>query len=294
MPDLAEPAPLRGLQPDTRSGLTVEPLPRRQASMETNFCRKGVWHMGPLQLALPIEGKDTLGLLRIAGPPLTLFDLDTFAWLTERWREGERDAQGEIRFTLYELGQDLYGHEPSGFDHKTMRASLSRLQEAMFELEGYDAEAARLGRLEEPAQSGRIRLLSDLTWSRRDPQGRHVAYLGPWLTKQLLAGHLTYLDWRVLRKLEGLAKRLWVYLESQSFARSGVGEGNVRLWLAPPMYQALGVTTKHAPHARRILVRAGERIAAVDRSFVGFELCKPPRRGGTWALVASRRLPTSR
>lgn len=49
------------------------------------------------------------------------------------------------------------------------------------------------------------------------------------------------------------------------------------------MLQALGITTKHAPHARRLLSRAGERIAAVDRSFVGFELHRPPRRGGTWA-----------
>ncbi|MDQ3971074.1 MAG: hypothetical protein M3227_05250, partial [Thermoproteota archaeon] len=223
--------------------------------------------------------------------PLSLFDLDTFAWLTERWREGERDPQGEVRFTLYELGQDLYGHYPSGKDHQTMRTSLYRLQEALFELEGYDAEAARMGRLEEPSLAGRIRLLSDLAWSRRDPRGRHVAYLGPWLTKQLLAGHLTYLDWRVLRKLDGLAKRLWVYLESQSFKRSWIGEGSVRLWLAPPMLQALGITDKHAPGARRAITKAGQRIAEVDRSFVGFEMIRPPRRGGVWAYVARRRLP---
>ena len=97
---------------------------------------------------------DTLGLLRVKGPPLTLFDLDTFAWLTERWREGEREPQGEVRFTLYQLGQDLYGHEPSGKDHQTMRTSLYRLQEALFELEGYGAEAARMGRLEEPSLAG--------------------------------------------------------------------------------------------------------------------------------------------
>ncbi|MCA1680288.1 MAG: hypothetical protein LC777_15705 [Actinobacteria bacterium] len=48
----------------------------------------------------------------------------------------------------------------------------------------------------------------------------------------------------------------------------------------------------HAAQGRRTLARAGERIAAVDRSFVGFEMHKPLRRGGTWALVARRRLPT--
>jgi hypothetical protein len=256
--------------------------------METNLCRKGVWHVGPLQLALPIQGSDTLGLLRVSGPPLSLFDLDVMAWLTERWREGERSARGEISLTFYELGGDLYGHEPSGADHRTMHASLSRLQDALFELEGYDAQAAQLGRLDSPTERGRVRLVADLIWSTgRD---RHLVFLGPWLVKQLEAGYLTYLDWRVLRSLEGLSKRLWVYLESQTFKRSGIGEGSHALHLGPPMLQALGVTTKHAPHARRLLLRAGERICAADRSFVGIEMRRPIRRGGTWALVARRQL----
>ena len=63
----------------------------------------------------------------MAGPPLTLFDLDTFAWLTERWREGDRDPKGSVGFTLYELGRDLYGRKPSGEQRGDMRASLNRL-----------------------------------------------------------------------------------------------------------------------------------------------------------------------
>lgn len=285
-PDFSVAGP-HGLRPDP--SLALKPLPRRQASMETNLCRKGVWHVGPLQLALPIDGSDTLGLLRVAGPSLTLFDLDVMAWLTERWREGDRSQRGELHLTLYELGRDLYGHEPSGKDHRTMHASLRRLQDVLFELEGYDARAAHMGRLESPTEKGRIRLVADLIWSTSADE-RHVVFLGPWLVKQLEAGYLTYLDWRVLRALEGLAKRLWVYLESQTFKRSDVGEGAAALQLAPPMLQALGVTTKHQPHARRLLARAGERIATADKSFVGFELRRPNRRGGTWTLVVRRRL----
>jgi len=283
--------PLRGLRPDIADGLTVASLPRRQASLETNLARKGVWHIGPLQLAFPREGSDTLGLLRAAGPPLTLFDLDLMAWLCEHWREGDRDPKGRIGFTLYQLGKDLHNRDPSGRDRQEMRSSLERLFEARFELEGYCAADAQVGRLEDPIEGGWIRLLGAVRWSRE--RERHVVHLGGFITEQLEHGNLTYLDWRVLRKLEGLAKRLWVYLESQSFKRSGIGEGSVRLWLAPPMLQALGMLDKHAPQARRTLVRAGERISAVDRSFVGFELHKPPRRGGTWALVARRRLPAS-
>ncbi|MCL2418948.1 MAG: hypothetical protein FWD04_06630 [Conexibacteraceae bacterium] len=286
-------APLRGLRPDP--ALTLAPLPRRQASLETNLCRKGVWHVGPLQLALPIDSSDTLGLLRVAGPPLTLFDLDTFAWLTERWREGDRDPKGRVRFTLYELGKDLHNRVPSGRDRQEIRASLGRLHEADFELEGYDPRAAAVGQLENPTGvGGRIRLLGSMFWAGAQSRDPHIAGLDWWIVEQLEAGYLTYLDWRVLRSLEGLAKRLWVYLESQTFKRSEIGEGAVALQLAPPMWQALGVTTKHAPHARRLLLRAGERISAADKSFVGWELRKPRRRGGTWALVARRRLTARR
>lgn len=285
--------PLRGLGPDTAGGLTVKPLPRLQASLETNLCRKGIWHVGPLQLALPLDGTDTLGLLRVAGAALTLFDLDTFAWLCERWREGERNREGVVPFTLYELGRDLYDRKPSGEERRLMRASLSRLQDATFELEGYDAAAARTGRLEGPSAGGRVKLLGSLLWSSRGAREQHVVFLDPFIRRQLEAGYLTYLDWRVLRALDGLAKRLWVYLESQSFKRSGIGEGAVRLWLAAPMLQALGITDKHAPGARRAITKAGQRIAALDRSFVSFEMVRPARRGGTWALVARRRLAAS-
>jgi hypothetical protein len=285
------PAP-KGLRPDTINGATVQPLPRKRAALETNLCRKGVWATGPLQLALPLDGSDTLGLLRVAGPPLTLYDLDVFAWLTERWREGERDPKGRVEFTLYGLGKDLYGTEPSGEHHRLMKASLNRLYGADFELEGYSVAAAGIGRLEDPTERGRIRLLGGLRWATTTSSDQHLAYLGPFITEQLEAGYLTYLDWRVLRALEGLAKRLWVYLESQSFKRSGVGEGAVRLWLGPPMLQALGITTKHAPGARRLLVKAGDRISAVDRSFVSFQLHRPSRRGGLWSLTTRRRLST--
>lgn len=74
--------------------------------METNLCRKGIWHVGPLQLALPIDGADTLGLLRVAGPPLTSFDLDVMAWLTERRLlagAGERIAAADKSFVGVEL-----------------------------------------------------------------------------------------------------------------------------------------------------------------------------------------------
>jgi hypothetical protein len=292
MPEaLQDVPPLRGLRPDP--SVALDALPRRQVSLETNLCRKGIWHVGPLQLALPLDGHDTLGLLRVSGPPLSLYDLDSFAWLTERWRETDRDPTGRIDFTLYDFGRDLYGREPGGEERRLMRASLDRLMRALFDLEGYRASDAAIGRLDSPTEAGTIRLLSGLRWSTGRGRDHHVAYLGGFIVEQLRAGYLTYLDWRVLRSLDGLAKRLWVYLESQTFKRSGIGEGAARLWLAPPLLLALGMIDKHAGQRRRTLMRAADRIAAADKSFAGFELVAPAKRGGTWSLVARRRL-TSR
>jgi hypothetical protein len=280
--------PLHGLRAD--ASVAVDPLPRRQVSLETNLCRKGIWHIGPLQLVLPLDGRDTLGLLRSSGPPLRLFDLDSFAWLTERWREGDRDPQGAVPFTLYDFGRDLFGRKPGGKERSLMRASLHRLVDAMFEIEGYSVTDAAMGQLDSPTEAGRMRLLSGLHWSVGSRHGRHLVYLNGFIVKQLQSGYLTYMDWRVLRSLDGLAKRLWVYLESQTFKRSAIGEGAVRLWLAPPLLRALAMTDKHAAHHRRTLIRAAGQIASTDTSFVGFELVPPAKRGGTWALLARRRL----
>jgi hypothetical protein len=63
-----------------------------------------------------------------------------------------------------------------------------RPQDAKSELEGYDAAAASMGRLDSPTERGRISLVSDLIWSAQGSSERHVAYLGPWLTRQIGQG----------------------------------------------------------------------------------------------------------
>ncbi len=98
-------------------------------------------------------------------------------------------------------GLDVLGGE----QRSDVRASLHRLYEADFQLEGYRASAAMTGRLEHPAERGRVRLLSGLHWSEEAPSEQHRAYIGPFIVEQLEAGYLTYLDWRILRALEGKA-----------------------------------------------------------------------------------------
>jgi hypothetical protein len=137
-----------------------------------------------------------------------------------------------------------------------MRASLERLFEARFELEGYDAASARLGRLEDPVEGGWIRLLSGVRWSR--DRERHAAHLAGFIVEQLEAGNLTYLDWRVLRGLEGLAKRLWVLFgvpDLQAFRhRRRGGRAAARPADAPRAWRH----NQARAHARRLIIRAGQ------------------------------------
>lgn len=206
--------PLQGLQPDTEMGSPSSPFRGVRRRWSRTSVERGFGT--PDRSSSPSRSREMTFSASSGSPapPPTLFDLDVMAWFCEHWREGERDQHGLLCFTLYELGRDLHGRKPSGRDRQEMRASLDRLYETSFELEGYRVEDAARGRLSDPVEGRRLRLLSELGWSRQD---HHEAVLARWLVSQLDAGYLTYLDWRVLRKLEGLAKRLWVYLESQSF-----------------------------------------------------------------------------
>jgi hypothetical protein len=128
-----------------------------------------------------------------------------------------------------------------------MHTSLLRLQDAL-ELEGSTYEPCKWVVWSPPHSRTRSpHRRSGLVDGRRRLPRSPPRVPGPPAGQQLEAGYLTYNDWRVLRALEGLAKRLWVYLESQTFKRADLGEGAVALQLGPPMWQALGVTTEHAP-----------------------------------------------
>lgn len=47
--------------------------------------------------------------------------------------------------------------------------------------------------------------------------------LAPWLMRQLENQYVTYLDWRTQCRLDGLAKRLWIYLEAEKYKPVGNG-----------------------------------------------------------------------
>jgi len=291
---VSEVPPIMGLRPQLTVGAPRRGG-RRQSSLETNVIRKGLIHVSPTQLQMPLsETQDVLGWLRVRGQPLQPFDLDTLAWITERWRETGQGSHGEVRFTLYELGQDMFDHEPSGRERQLLRESIRRLQDVEFVGQGWVAKNGRIDWLggRDFSCEGGIRLLGSVIPPKEEHK-HHIAYLDGWMAKQLQANHLTYLDWRVQRELDGTAKVLWTFLESQTFKRSGIGVGESRLWLKDPLWASLGITAKRPQERRRTLTRAAGRIVDVDASYSqpgGFVLDKPASRGGTWSLVARRTL----
>jgi len=268
-------------------------VPPRQVRAETNLARApGLWATGPVQLQLPFEAQGVGQLVRASGRLRLTPDLDVLAWVAERWLSTPPlDPEGWSRFTLHDLASDLYRSDPGRTERRHVRRSIERLMSCLVTVEGFDSETGRQGVAVATTSAPILVLISDL--ERVGPDARKVGslrgstfrvQLAPWLRAQLAAGGYTYLDWRVLRELDGLAKRAWVYLQAERFKPTGEGRSATAIGLGAPALASLGADG-YARHrdARTYLARAGERIAAVDDRF---ESVTVERRPGGWALVA--------
>jgi hypothetical protein len=110
---------LRGLRPEASLGL--RPLARRVGdSPEPRVSDPSIGSASCRGTDVPYAFTAEIGSSD-AWRPLTLFDLDMFAWLTERWRETARDPKGRVDFTLDELGRARYGWEPGGEQRRYRR-----------------------------------------------------------------------------------------------------------------------------------------------------------------------------
>ena len=267
---------------------------RRQGSLETTLCRKGLWASGPAQLSLPLDSQDLLGLVRASGTLKLTPDLEILVWLTERWRH-DRDPDGWVPFTLYELGAAVYGRKPNGNDRQRLRASLRRLVMVSVDITGWDPMTGELAP-NVAAAGGRLIdwLRSDLDRLGPDPGAAELgalrgstfqAQIPRWMRQQVAAGHVTYLDWGTLRALDGLAKRLWVYLQAERFKPTGQGEEETWIKLGDRAYTTLGMNYGHERQARAAIKRAGAAICTVDTRYQSVTV---ERRPGGWAIVATR------
>jgi hypothetical protein len=268
---------------------------RRQVAMETNLCRKGLfWQTGkPVALELPLDGEDLLGLITTSGRLKVSPDLEILAWLTERWRQ-ERSPDHWVHFTLYELGQSLYGHKPSGADVRSMRGALARLKSITVTLMGYDSRQKKMR-----ANVASLDNLIDRIVTELDDLGPKTSpdklgglrgstfqvQLPFWLVDQLEAGSITYLDFATMRKLTGLAKRLWVLLAAERYKRIGRGSEGTWIKLGEKAFTSLGMNYHYERQARAAIKRAGTAIVAADPRF---ESVTVEARPGGHAIIAVR------
>lgn len=267
--------------------------PPRQVEADTDLCRApGLWSPLSAGGGLPIEVKGTNAVLRATQSLQLTPDFEILAWVCQLWkRSPNRREDGVVGFTLYELGRDLYGRKPSGKDHRTIRQSLRRLKAV--EVEFLGVNTIDLGK---PAAQSLDNLIDRLVSDRETigPKAREVGeirgstfqvQLAPWLREGLLDGKVTYLDFSTLRKLDGVAKRVWIYLEAERYKSVGGGVSETSIGLGTPALACLGVDT-YSRHrdARRALERAGKRIVEADSRYQSVEIVK--RLGH--ALVARR------
>lgn len=268
--------------------------------METNLCRSPAWAAaGAPRAAEPVSAKSFLGEFAVS-ERLGGLDLKVLAFVLERWEDTRpRDRPDMLHwpaeFTMYELCGALYNAAPSGGRYDHMRRSLTRLFRVEIDLEGYDMGTGRANA--KVASKGRILaeihwLMDDIVWSKQPDRvgglrgNTFRAILSPWLARQVAAGYVTYLDFSILRRLNGVAERLWVYLQAESWsAPEEVNEATRWLALGKDTYAILGMRFARERAARAALVRAGDQIIEVDRSYKRIRVVQT-KRG--WRLVATR------
>lgn len=274
---------------------------RRRSVLESNVARWGGWDTGGRTAELEVRGNDFLGVVaRSKGTVLGPLELDVLSWLTARWYEQARDPDGMVRCTLYELGIDLYGRKPSGKEVRLLRGAIENLAGALISLGGYNAHTNEM----RAKFQSLVHLVESAVWAgdldvaipTRD-QGaatgalRGNSYeikLAPWLVRQLEQKYVTYLDWRKQRKLDGLAKRLWVYLEAEQYKPTGGGRKSAYIILGEKAYTALGVHHARDRDRRGALKKAAARIIEVDENYEDIAVEPNPVNRSTWRILATR------
>lgn len=261
--------------------------------LETNLVRSPLWDSeGVSPDPAPFIGNSLLGPFSCSAR-LRQLDYKVLAFILERWwwqRPAEDTVPVEI--TLYELGKEIYGRWPDGKERRLLRAALNRLWSVEVSMVGYDAPSSRQDR-----RWSKVRLIAEISGEIGDLQDRALFQLppaqvtgslrgstfrlrlAPWLAAQVRAGFVTYLDFAVLRQLSGLAERLWLYLQAESFK-------NRRTWVAlgPRMYDVLAMHYRREEDARKALRRAAPRILEADSRYIAISV----ERRLSWGILAER------
>jgi hypothetical protein len=250
------------------------------------MARCGVFSTSPGQrLDLPIRAEG-LSEITIANGQLQLSpDYDLLSLLCERWLARPTET-GWMRPTFYELANALYASTPAGHEYQTINSALWRLASLMIELHGYNAAT---GDADQRMVSW-SHLLSVARF-KDEPTGLERPYirLEDWLRSSIDHGAVIRLDWRTLRSFERnqqLAKRLWIYLQAETWKPQDKEVEGTWLAISDRLFAALSMSYARERDARTALKRAGEAVVATDPRYQSVSVVK--RSKGVYQLVARR------
>lgn len=240
------------------------------AISDREISRAGLWFSAPVQLQLPFEARGLSNVVVTNGAFQLNPDYDVLAWLCTRWLRRPTPS-GEMRPTLYEMGRDLYGREPSGENYRDIEAALIRLASVSIKLYGIDGFTGQVGAHLETYTS----LLGVAKPRKSRGEDRFTIELSTPLRRGIERDQAIRLDWRILRRFhrnEQLAKRLWIYLAAERYKRTGYPKSERSdleyegTWLKEGDWLAasLGASYKQPADFRRKLRRACEVIRATD------------------------------
>lgn len=255
--------------------------------LETNLARRGFYSLrGGADAQIPFERRDLYGSLS-GSNHLRLLDAEILGWLCGRMStDGAR-----ARFSRHQLAVDLFGAAPGGREKRMIAASFARLTDTRLSFELAEARGARTYRkgrkpLKEASVLDRLEQVS----GGRVGRGQlWDAVPSPWLLNQLAYGYVTFLDWSTLRSLRGLAKRLWILLETQDVRQRvpfSAKPDQFGGWIAltDKGMSTLGIGYRRQRDATAAVVDATERILKVDTHYE-FELA---RWGSSHRLIFKR------
>jgi len=239
-----------------------------------------------MQLSLPFEATGLSERIQADGQLKVTPDFDVFSWLCERWQTRPTDS-GWMKPTLYEVGSALYGTAPTGEHYRILRESLERLARTRITITGYDVETCTFRDNWIVHES-----LMAVGRPQDDPSGlqRPSIRLAEWLRQALDEEKVVRVHWRTLRAFNSrqtLAKRLWLYLCAEKWARmTSTTEGT---WIAAGdrLFAALGMNHAEHRHARRALKAACLMVRKTDPRYGAGEL-DLVQMGRSWRIQAER------
>lgn len=280
MPDDAiEPIPLPGLD--------APQLPRRRSWMAKPLgAGAGIFQFGSAKLRDDVDVETLVGVVASSrGAPLGSCEFDTFSIILQRFCS-QPDEDGWVTIpSTYELTRSIYNaHSSERYD--TVLTALDRLSDVWVSLPGYDA---RTGRWDGNSVTMR-RLIQEVVVTVDDTElprranaslrslvsqaggrGALNLRLADWIVEYARTRNGRELDFDVQRSLRGVAKRLWIELESASFEPVGDDIEGYTLTLDDDTLRRLGLgCARRADNITKLRERL-RQIVSVDPSYLEVE-----------------------